>query len=227
MIYVVYRADFQTKANTWRIYVGFTTARGLSKRFQELGQPNPKQPAWCRAGFKRGSIRVVVRDLPSVHTALAVEALCAARAITQAPRRARGGPWLLADVDRAEIKMAASCATMSDLFSLLPSLGSGSSLRAHLANTSFRSLPASGGKAPRGAPKDVLRVMRRRRSGKPGRTRTTPSASGQSGHKYRQRCVAEGKFKVGDKDERRLHRGNNSKAAREREYTSRKRRAGD
>ena len=218
--YSVYLSEFWTKEGTRRVYVGMSD--DLERRFGELGRRGKKQPKWCSAGFIEGNIKPLLADLPSLATALAAEALYAARAIAAAPRTARGGPWprpTLSERQIQEYKTAARCKTMAQLFEFAKTLPETSNLVKHLKNAKFA--PAEGvaakqAKPPRGAPADLLLVVRKRQSGRSriSGTSTRGTKSGVCGHDFRTRLVKDGKMKVGDDRERRLHRGQRATSSR-------------
>lgn len=133
----------------------------------------------------------------------------------------RGGPWArikLSARDWAECQAVARSATLRHLFQEAESLGDGSLAR-HLAGTRYdAAVTAVQPNRPRGVPKDILRVVRRRASGR-------SVQSGVPGHQYRKRCLETGTLQHGSDREQRLHRGRDAAAARDKEYVARVRRS--
>ena len=74
-------------------------------------------------------------------TALAMEALLAARLISAAPRRVRGGPWLgmtLTKSETKELQAAAACKGLRELCEMAAGLGFSSKLQQHLRGIKFQ-----------------------------------------------------------------------------------------
>ena len=218
--YSIYRSDFRTKQGVRRVYVGLSD--DLERRFGELGRRGKKQPKWCSGGFIEGTIKPLLLDLPTLASALAAEALYAARAIVAAPTITRGGPWprpTLYEHQKKEYETAARCNTMAELFAFARTLPQSSNLVKHLKNAKFvpvEGTPAMQPKPPRGAPIDLFFVARKRQSGRSRKsgTSTKGTKSGVCGHDCRMSLIKDGKMKVGDDRERRLHRGRRATTSR-------------
>ena len=134
--YCVYRADFMTKKKTRRSYMGQTG--NAEHRADKL----MKNVAWCKA-WKPGTLQfnVVAMNIETLHVALFIEALFAARAIVARPLQTRGGPWLslrpLGTQDMVEIRSTARCKNLLEFADYVQTLPSRSRLREHLANVRF------------------------------------------------------------------------------------------
>jgi len=129
----------------------------------------------------KGTLRVRALEdgLPTKAAALAVEALQAARAISEKPRVARGGPWSMPSAlgreALVEIRRVASCRSLLAVAAIAGEKPQGA-LAAHLGNLRFT--------APRGAVagKPVVRGAVVTTAKKPGR-------SGTAGNKCRRSQV--------------------------------------
>ena len=164
-MFKVYKAEFMTEKGTWREYVGYT--RSLEDRvwFLENDPPAFAEP------MVKGTLRVRTLEdgLPTKAAALAVEALQAARAISEKPRVARGGPWsmpsALSREALVEIRRVASCRSLLAVAAIAGESPHGA-LAAHLGNLRFT--------APRGAVagKPVVRGAVVTTAKKPGRAGT-------------------------------------------------------
>ena len=136
MRYCVYRADFVTNKNTRRTYIGQTG--NAEHRADKL----MKNVAWCTPS-KPGTLQfnVVAMNIETLHVALFIEALFAARAIVARPLQTRGGPWLslrpLGIQDMMEVRATARCKNLLEFADYAQTLPFKSRLREHLANVRF------------------------------------------------------------------------------------------
>lgn len=88
--YSVYRVRFSTRCGTVRIYIGHTACMDIRRVYHHT-----KPPAWLRCKSKEHELeyKILEANIPNRETAIALEALHAARAIAAEPEIARGGPW--------------------------------------------------------------------------------------------------------------------------------------
>jgi len=193
----LYEAVFRTKKGTVRRYIGIST--DVIAREEELQTPGERQPVWLKAGCSDFHFVVLMRDIPTKHAALVVEALMAAHRWKRHPHTARGGPWsrrTLSEQDEIELKMVAKCTTVRQVLEVAEGARPRGSLSVHLKDLSFSTSPAAtlslrpkraGGVSqcplrllpcPRPPAAALLRVSKKRASGK-------SKKSGVSGHIWR------------------------------------------
>ena len=131
-------------------------------------------------------------NLPDLQTALAVEALFAARFVAAEPQTARGGPWSMQKLTAdhlCEVQTVASFRSLKSLF-LYAEANRGGRVDKHLKDLRFS---AEGD----GTPVRGGFVKQHKRSGKPG----------TSGNTCRKRAVKEGNLKCGSREHKEAHRG--------------------
>lgn len=138
VIYGVYRASFKTEEGTTRWYLGYTGFR--DRRRRQLQQKGGEfQPAYLKAGCDDFVFQIISDGMTSKGVARAVEALKTAQH-WKTCRNTRGGPWLrptLLDTELTELRAAARCETLADLFNVASNYPSGK-LNAHLRNLDYK-----------------------------------------------------------------------------------------
>ena len=137
VLYDVYSASFETKAGTFRTYIGYTG--NAEKREDKLGLGDVNWTSCLKKGTLK--LEVLVPGLGSKAVALALEAWHAAKAILRDPEHVRGGPWLsvqaLKAADLYDVQAAAGCSSVVELGPLAEQLGTTSRLYQHLKNLRF------------------------------------------------------------------------------------------
>ena len=82
-VYLVYAARYKTRAGTPRVYVGQSCAYDIRKQFHK----KERRPTPLRASDAKDiDYKELQENLPNLETALAVEALFAARFVTAEPK---------------------------------------------------------------------------------------------------------------------------------------------
>lgn len=136
--YSVYRAAFKTKKGTKRRYVGYS-GFPLRRKRQLQQKGGEFQPAYLKAGCEDFDFQIIADGITNKGTAMAVEALQAALHWKTFPNT-RGGPWLrptLLDSELTELRSAARCETLADLFHVASDYPDGK-LNAHLRNLDYK-----------------------------------------------------------------------------------------
>jgi hypothetical protein len=206
VVYSVYRARFKTDESTVRDYIGYTGNAGLRE-----DRLNLKEQDWCKC-MRPGTLHLetVFVDIGSKQAALALEAWTAAKEISQDFDHVRGGPWLVKTLPACqmyEISVIAKCKDLVTFAAAVQFLGPDSKVGQHMARARFvdtRTLNQGQAKAkarpsPKPKPKAKAKAKAKARakilaqtkivSQADGfiRAKRSGSASGESGHGYRQR----------------------------------------
>ena len=144
VVYHVYEASFETDAGRLRYYIGMTS--DVEQRQLDL-QHGGRQPAWLHAGCHNFHFRILLGPVATKRSALALEALLAARR-WKGDSETRGGPWCrptLSMQDVEELTSCSRCTTLDELFHTAAEYTRGNLYR-HLKSLKFVS-PPRGGKA--------------------------------------------------------------------------------
>eukprot|EP00973_Karenia_brevis_P092997 12415110-Karenia_brevis.AAC.2 len=190
--YVVYKAYFTTKKGTRRTYVGYTRAVALREHWHKM-----KPPAWVKPRKQDSELKfeILEQDIKNLESALALEALHAARHIAASPDTCRGGPWLKPSMSDSSLAEARDVAHMTSLMSMssYAAKSPDGNLYRHLKDLEFVK------------PNDAPQVTPVRRAV------VTRSRSGTRGNINRADQVKRGTLKAVDGSLRRSHRGKDPK----------------
>lgn len=201
----MYKATYKTQRGSLRSYIGYTGNVDVRRWWH-----SKKPPAWMKPEEGEAvKFEVLEADIKSKPVALAAEALHAARAIDQAPKLVRGGPWVkptLAEGWEEEVQAVArmrSYMVMKEFAQTRPC----GNLSQHLHGLTFTAASdaAEGEDVCRGA---HIRVYRK--------------SSGVSGNKSRKSQLKRGVLKRPSAYHVRVHRGIDARAARRRETANRR-----
>lgn len=162
--YSVYKVDFTTKKGTPRTYVGYTRSVDLREHWHKM-----KPPKWVKPRKQDSELKfeILEQDIENLETALALEALHAARRIAASPNTCRGGPWLKPTMDDSswlqEVRDVARMTSLMSVSSYAAKSPDGN-LNRHLKDLEF----VKPNDAPQATPVRRAVVMRKSRSGTPG-----------------------------------------------------------
>lgn len=205
--YIVYKVYFTTKKGTRRSYVGYTRSVDLREQWHKM-----KPPAWVKPRKQDSDLKfeILEQDIQNSETALALEALHAARHIAGSPDTCRGGPWLKPTMpDLSWLQEVRDVARMTSLMSVsnYAAKSPDGNLSHHLKDLEFVKPDA----APQATPVRRAVVIRKSRSGTPG-------------NRNRADQVRRGTLKAAGGSLRRSHRGKIPKDRRAVETSKRVRR---
>ena len=152
-------------------------------------------------------------NVPSLETALALEALHAARDIRADPATARGGPWSTVKLSGASLAECTTVASFRSLFKLgsYVEANTSSVLHEHLRNVRFS---AAAGHDDVGCCIRGALITRKKKSGR----------SGTCGNERRKRLLEKGKMKPNGRKHKRAQRGKQRKERRRTETANLKKR---